>query len=136
MSVPRHRTPPDLSASIQCDEGLKNTLLTKTWEKASTYKFPLRYFLYFHTIPPSIQYGCYNRERAYWSFLSLFYTLKYAIFEEPLGDLGSPQTPRPNFVLPLQVRYSYSPESDYVAVFLCYVQLANGRGHNKNKKIC
>ena len=89
-----------------------------------------------HTIPPSIQYGCYNRERAYWSFLSLFYTLKYAIFEEPLGDLGSPQTPRPNCVLPLQVRYSYSPESDYVAVFLCYVQLANGRGHNKNKTIC
>jgi hypothetical protein len=77
-------------------------------------------------------------EIVYWSrvTLSLFYTLKYAIFEEPLGDLGSPQTPRPNFVLPLQVRYSYSPESDYVAVLLCYVQLANGRGHNKFNKIC
>jgi hypothetical protein len=86
--------------------------------------------LYFHTIPPSIQkfppiqYGFYNCERAYWSFLSLFYTLKYAIFAElqggfapyhdfaldPLGALGGPQTPHPNFVLPLQVRYSYAPE--------------------------
>ena len=89
--------------------------------------------MYFHTIPPSIQkfspiqYGCYNRERDYWSFLSLFYTLKYAIFAElqgsfapcapyqdfaldPLGALGVPQTPRPNVVLPLQVRYSYAPE--------------------------
>ena len=69
---------------------------------------------------PPIQYGCYNRERAYWSFLSLLYTLKYAIFAEqapyqgfaldPLGALGCPQTPRPNVVLPLQVRYSYAPE--------------------------
>jgi hypothetical protein len=57
--------------------------------------------LLFHTIPPSIpkfapiQYGCYNRERAYWSFVSLFYTLKYAMFAElpggkdPLGPLGA-----------------------------------------------
>ena len=69
---------------------------------------------------PPIQYGCYNRERAYWSFLSLLYTLKYAIFAEqapyqgfaldPLGALGCPQTPRPNCVLPLQVRYSYAPD--------------------------
>ena len=64
---------------------------------------------------PPIQYGCYNRERAYWSFLRLFYTLKFAIFAElpvgfaldPLGALGDPQTPRLNFVL--QVRYSYAP---------------------------
>ena len=42
-------------------------------------------------ICPPIQYSCYNRE-SYRSFLSLFYTLKYAIFAElprvrPLGPL-------------------------------------------------
>jgi hypothetical protein len=78
-------------------------------------------------ICPPIQYSCYNHERVYRSFLSLFYTLKYAIFADlpggfapwapyqdftldPLGALGGSQNPRPNFVLPLQARYSYAPD--------------------------
>jgi hypothetical protein len=40
------------------------------------------------------------------AFLSLFYTLKYAIF--------APR-PLPNFVLPLQVKYSYAPASQCIS---------------------